>query len=273
MTRRYYSARKLGRKLQGDDLAVLVSAIYQDFSEKDYFVEAFGYFCVDADFVPGFAGQKPELFFVRKLRKNNLWPISEKIKSYTEDDIFDVIELLYDVISKPVDGTFHSYNGCGMHWESFDRAVARAEFRQEINDVLADYKDGFELGQLGEIESKGEPGLESLLQTPLPVQTDSDLRERLEEAIHLYRMRRATLVDRHNAVRMLADIFEKIRPRLDAAISNADERDLFNIANNFGIRHFNDKQKSGYDRALWLSWMFYHYVSTLHLVARKLWPS
>ena len=49
-----------------------------------------------------------------------------------------------------------------------------------------------------------------------------------------------------------------------------DEPELFNIANNFGVRHHNQKQKTGYDQALWLSWMFYLYLSTIHLVARKI---
>jgi hypothetical protein len=49
-----------------------------------------------------------------------------------------------------------------------------------------------------------------------------------------------------------------------------DEPDLFNIANNFGIRHHNQNQKTNYDQALWLSWMFYVYLATIHLVARKI---
>ena len=45
---------------------------------------------------------------------------------------------------------------------------------------------------------------------------------------------------------------------------------MFNIANNFGLRHHNDRQKTGYDTALWLSWMFYLYLATLHVVVRKI---
>lgn len=53
------------------------------------------------------------------------------------------------------------------------------------------------------------------------------------------------------------------------AISSSDEKDLFNIANNFLIRHHNDKQKTDYDANLWLSWMFYIYLSTIHLILRR----
>ena len=47
------------------------------------------------------------------------------------------------------------------------------------------------------------------------------------------------------------------------------ERDLFNLANNFGIRHHNDHQKTSYDANIWLSWMFYFYLATIHVVLRK----
>ena len=69
---------------------------------------------------------------------------------------------------------------------------------------------------------------------------------------------------------MLADILEELRPRLKHVLSRQDEGDLFNIANNFEIRHRNEKQKNQYDKSLWLSWMFYFYLATLHLGIRRL---
>ena len=53
-------------------------------------------------------------------------------------------------------------------------------------------------------------------------------------------------------------------------LNNKDEKALFNIANNFGIRHHNDKQQTNYDPAIWLSWMFYFYLSTIHAVVRMI---
>lgn len=52
-------------------------------------------------------------------------------------------------------------------------------------------------------------------------------------------------------------------------ITSNDEKDLFNIANNLMIRHHNDKQKTDYEIGLWLSWMFYVYLSTIHLILRR----
>lgn len=47
-----------------------------------------------------------------------------------------------------------------------------------------------------------------------------------------------------------------------------DESALFNIANNFWIRHNNRKQKLDYDDEVWLRWMFYVHLSTIHTVLR-----
>jgi hypothetical protein len=78
------------------------------------------------------------------------------------------------------------------------------------------------------------------------------------------------LDDRSQAVRDLADLLEYLLPKVKEFLTSADDADLFNIANNFGIRHHNDKQKTGYDASLWLSWMFYFYLATIHVVSRKI---
>jgi len=41
-------------------------------------------------------------------------------------------------------------------------------------------------------------------------------------------------------------------------------------ANNFSIRHFNDRQKADYESPTWISWMFYVNLSTIHLITRLL---
>jgi hypothetical protein len=80
----------------------------------------------------------------------------------------------------------------------------------------------------------------------------------------------STLDDRRQAVRDLADVLEYLRPKVKVLLTSKDDSDLFNIANNFGVRHHNDKQKTTYDAALWLSWMFYFYLATIHVVLRKI---
>ena len=69
-------------------------------------------------------------------------------------------------------------------------------------------------------------------------------------------------------MKVLADVMEFLRPRLKEVLTNRDESDLFNIANNFGIRHHNTNQKTQYDSTIWCSWMFYHFLATYHAAIR-----
>ena len=87
-------------------------------------------------------------------------------------------------------------------------------------------------------------------------------------AIVKFRRHKATLEDRKEAIRELADVLEFLRPEIKQFIEKKDESDLFNIANNFGIRHHNAEQKINYDKPIWYSWMFYYYLATLHAVLR-----
>jgi hypothetical protein len=62
-------------------------------------------------------------------------------------------------------------------------------------------------------------------------------------------------------------VLEKLRPEVKAEMFRGDEADLFNIANDFSIRHINE-QKINYDSMLWHSWMFYVNLSTIHVITR-----
>ena len=63
---------------------------------------------------------------------------------------------------------------------------------------------------------------------------------------------------------------EYLRPQVKSVLTSKDESDLFNIANNFGIRHHNEAQRTDYDAGIWFSWMFYYYLATIHAVLRLL---
>jgi len=83
--------------------------------------------------------------------------------NYSEDDVFDVIEFLYDNVSKPVKGFYHQFNGCGWHYETFNKEQGQEEFRIVINDLLKDYSKGFELSNKGEILKFLDKGLDTLI--------------------------------------------------------------------------------------------------------------
>lgn len=268
--RKYYSTRKGQTEDPSIDLDLLRKlfvATYRTFEAKHYFDEAFGTECTDTGYTPGTAGADIETFVFRKLRKKSMYPINAE--EYSEGDIFDWIELMYDLVSKPEGGHYHSWNNCGWHYDKYDKPVGQVEFRGEINEILADYSGGYELSPVGEVRQLPEAGLDKLLAAPLPAVIKTTDHDRVLAAIDLFRKRDATKHDRLNAVRMLADVLEPLRNQLSKVITEKDEKDLFHIANAFGIRHNKDDQKSQYD-PVWLSWMFYHYLTTIHVVTRRL---
>jgi hypothetical protein len=272
MPRQFYSIRKgTNPNLKGlplrDTLGLFVR-LFDQLREDGYFDESFGYVCVDAGEVDGKV-RDPELEMLLTIRKTGLWPVHVKAQFYTEDDFFDVLEFLYQYVSKPIDGTMHSYGQCGMHWETFNKVQGQQEFRTKVNGVLAHYEQRFELSASGEVLHKPEAGFEPIFDADLPSK-DQNVLSRVTAAALRYRRHGSTIDDRRQAVRDLADVLEYLRPQVKSLLTSADEKDLFNIANNFGVRHHNDKQRTTYDAGIWLSWMFYFYLSTIHVVLRKI---
>lgn len=272
MPRQYYSHRKgTNPNIKGLPLADVLDLfvrVYNQLRSDGYFDEAFGSYCVDAGEIPGRV-RDPELEMLLNVRKKGLWPVAEKVASYKEDDFFDVLEFLFQYVSKPIDGTMHSYGECGMHWETFNQSLGQQEFRDKVNIILAHYNQRFELSADGDVLHQPEAGFEPIFEADLPT-SDKNVLSRVQTAVLQYRRHGSTVDDRRQAVRDLSDVLEYLRPRVKELLTTADEKDLFNIANNFGIRHHNDKQRTAYDTSIWLSWMFYFYLSTIHVVLRKI---
>ena len=272
MSHKFYSQRTgTNPNLDGlplDDVVDLFIRVFRQMESDGYFSEAFGYWCVDAGNVPGNI-RDIELEILLKIRKRDLWPVDEFYTRYSEDDFLDMIEFLYQYVSKPIDGTMHSFNNCGMHWETYNQQLGQREFAEKINNLLEHYKQRFELSEKGEVLHKPEAGFESIFNADVPSK-DGNVVSRISSATERFRRHGASIDDRRQAVRDLADVLEYLKKDIQKSLTNQDEKDIFNIANNFGIRHHNDRQKTGYDAAIWLSWMFYFYLSTIHVVLRKI---
>jgi hypothetical protein len=191
------------------------------------------------------------------------------IEGFDEDTLFDIIELYHDTISYPVKGYYHSYAQCGYHYSAFDAIKGQGEYRKEINEILTDYENGYELNNDGQIVLLLAPGLNELTSAAIPTNTNEEtkIKNKVEWAVKKYRDRHSTIIDRREAVRELADVLEYLKPTLQSEMLTADEKALGNIANNFAIRHNNSNQKEDCSLA-WLSWIFYLYLSTIHLCLR-----
>jgi len=271
--RRYYSTRT-GKNPHAVnyDLTTLIKLFkdfYLGFLEVGYFQEHFGYYCVDEGDVAGKLGSNIDAQIFSRLKKDNLWPINEKCERYSEEDIFDIIEFLYDHVSKPLEKEVHhhTFNNCGDHYKFFDKESGQQEFREQINIFLFDYKERYELSDQGEILGTPEEGLEDLFITSLPPYDPINVEPRIQSAINKFRRYRSDLDEKRGAIRDLAEVLEFLRSQVKKTL-NKDEGDLFNIANNFGIRHHNENQKQDYDKEIWYNCLFYYYLVMIRTCLR-----
>ncbi len=268
----YYSVRTgknpLSERFDLDTLRELFKTLFIYFEDEGYFQESLGYECVDAGFIPGSLGHDLNGALLLELRKRDLTPIRSKIEEYTEDDLFDIIEFLHEHCSKPIERHYHSWSDCGWHCDTFERELGRQEFRAKVNKILALYGPGYELSVDGELLGVAETGLEGLFEAPIPDIDPDNISARVEAARLKFRRYRSSMDERRDAIRDLADVLEFMRPDLKGALTTKDEKDIFNLANNFGIRHHNAGQKTQYDKPIWYSWMFYYYLATIHASIR-----
>lgn len=268
--KRYYSQRTGKKNMEMDFIALrkIFFSVYKEFSDRAYFDEYLDDYCPDTGGNSGKVGDV-SAYILRKLRKDNLWPIYEKWESYTEEDIFDMIEFLFDYISAPIDKdtNYHSFYN-HTHYKYFDQEKGREEFKDIINEILNDYGPGYEIGANGEIYTFVQEEFRPLLTAPIPTTDQDNIESKITKAVDKFRRYGSTLDERREAVRSLADCLEYLRKDIEKVIAKKDDADLFNIANNFGIRHHNDKQKTNYESAIWLSWMFYFYLATIHACIR-----
>ncbi|HVC08020.1 MAG TPA: hypothetical protein VND98_10605 [Solirubrobacterales bacterium] len=235
---------------------------------RDFFQQAFGYYCVDQDEVSGELPD-PSAHFYRLTGRENVWPYEKYGGEYDLDTLVEVIEALHDLVSEPVEGRYHSFNDCGWHYETFDLEAGRREFRAQVNDTLRLAEPALRLQENGEVVLLHSEELEKLLNAPLPPgdQKDDLVVTKIADARQLFRSRHSDVGDRRRAVRELADVLEAIRPDVKTELLSGDERDLFNIANNFAIRHNNTAQKREYGE-LWIGYIFQLFLANVHLVLR-----
>jgi hypothetical protein len=97
--------------------------------------------------------------------------------------------------------------------------------------------------------------------------SDGSTGDRLRHAIALFRARTATEHDKRSAAMVLALVLEERRLLLKEELLSKDEGVLFRIANEFAIRHQNDKQREDYDPAS-RDWIFWWYLATIELTDR-----
>lgn len=229
------------------------------FEHENYFAQRLGFDCVDGY---GELDATPESELERRVGKPALW--SSDPESWAPDDLWDFIEIFHDLAARPTRSSLHTWNECGWHPLRFSRASGQALYRWKMNELLAttafDLRladDGEDVGRLVRASSGPLAELVSDVLVAAPL-------DEVNHAIALFRSRDGGRPEKRSAIVALARILEERRSLLKAELFKADEGALFDIANNFDVRHSNRKQKTQYDDAF-LDWVFYWYLATIQL--------
>jgi hypothetical protein len=233
----------------------------------DLLVESFGQECPDHPdgWIPGREGPIEDRILI-DLQREELWPPSEHASHYDLDALYDLVEFVYDHVSNPIGGRWHSYFN-HTHWEEFEKRPAQDAFRRDVNRILSRADPPVELHEDGHIRLIPAEGFEQLVDAQLPESTPIAVAGRVRAAIAAYKNSRSP-DDLRNAVRDLGDALEALRRDAKLLLSKKDERDLFEVLNKFAIRHLDDKQRADYDAPPYHRWMFYVLLATVHLVLR-----
>ena len=267
MTRRYYSSRKKPGRLTLKELYSKLQNLYMLFRNKDYFKGKAGITKTD---LPDVIKHEAAIALTFQLFPIEKW--SEQ--DITEDHVFDALEFLYDHVSRPGEWVaMTSETGWNYYdYDEYDAKRGREDFREKANAFLADYKSGYELTEEGIVLARGTEGLQPILDAEIIPYDEANVDSKVRNAIVKWRNRHLALAEKREAIRELADVFEwfKKTKGLATVLDGKDESAIFDLANNFAIRHHNPSQKGNYDRAIWYSWIFHFYLATYHAAVRLL---
>lgn len=268
--RPYWRERKAGHIARGPIARGSVVRefvrLIHEFDDAGYLESRFGKDCVDDP-----RDDTAVLLFQRELGVDDAWPLDQDRLAENLDLFFDVVELLHDHVSRPTTRTLHPYAGCGWHHGSFQGEPGRVAYRWRVNKILERSDLGLRMAEEGEDIGRlvtATDDARSLLVQAVIARKDSGPADQVRHALALFRERGADRNQKRSAVAVLALVLEERRHSVLAdALANSDRGALFDIANNFHIRHQDAKQKRNYDD-YYLDWIFWVYLSSIELTNR-----
>jgi hypothetical protein len=146
-------------------------------------------------------------------------------------------------------------------------------YRWKVNELLARTDLGLRLADTGPDTGRlvHVPGDDrDRLVTQALATPDATGWPTVEHAVERFRSRTASREDKRLAVVALAGLLEERQQQLrPAGLLRKDEDALFNIANNFNLRHRNARQQSDYSEDF-LEWLYWWYLATVELTDRLL---
>ena len=249
-----------------EEIARRVYRLVKNFDQQHFFSETVGFECIDGY---GDSESSPATELSERVGKPDLW--MGTVAEWSEDDLCDFIEVFHDLAARPTCETYHSFGGCGWHPASYARRSGQALYRWQMNELLDSTSLGLRLADDGEDVGRLVHSPAGELST-LIAETLAEPGERaaeVEHAVHLFRARQGSRVDKRSSIVARAGILEQRRALLKEELLKPGEGALFQIANKFDLRHRDASQLAAYDDDF-LEWIFYWYLATVRLTEHLL---
>jgi len=269
--RRKYYTERMGRPkkpLRLKDLQLIIKIIFEEYNNMNYFDGAFGYICVDEGYFPGRNNLTLEDHLIRTFIGKEIYPIEDNYESFNIGTCFDLIEYFYDNIGVPIDPYYHHWNNCGLHVHQVDYDKGKMEFRERINPYLSRCGEGYELMLNGEVYSKIPDTLAPIINNSNNSGDEENIDAKVKRAKSKFLHHSSSLDEKEESIRILADVLEFVRKDIKEYMLRSDENRLFEIANQFGIRHHNIEQKIDFNKNIWFEWIFYSYLNSINTIIK-----
>jgi hypothetical protein len=255
----YFSTRTGTKIIKLEDFYNRFKSMLIDFEGRDYFKEKLKLYRNSRD--KNYVNTKSKSNIGIKIYPFDSWSNKQQKEIY----FFDTIEFLFRFVSKPGEfGYISDHTGCNTEdYLSYDEKKGKNEFRYEMNILLRAYGNGYELQNKGMILFRGDDTV-NFIKTEFPKYGNPNIDFEIDCAIKWWKNRNQSIEEKKQAILKLAGVLEYLKQDriLSTVLENKDTRDLFNIANNFGLRHNNPDQKIDFDKDIWYDWIFQYYLNT-----------
>lgn len=202
----------------------------------------------------------------------DIWPLRP---GWTDPLFFDLVELVHDLVARPRGREVVKHRGesgwC-WHFDLFDVQTGQDVYRWQVDRLFTRHDVGLKFsadpGTAGRLVRLAGDDRDELVRRALASPDHRD-RAEIQHAVGQFRDRNASRQTKRSATAALGRILEDRRGLLKAELLSKDEGALFQIANQFDIRHRSAGQRSDYDDA-YLDWVFWWYLATVELTDRLL---
>jgi len=154
--------------------------------------------------LPPLLSPDPTIFFINNLQSKEIYPICEFYPDYTEEQLFTVIEILYDKIS------VYDYSN-----NILESKPMKEEFAMQINNVLKLYDVGYFLEPTSGTVTKGaNEAVKNMLSEDYSEILPTDIMTKMRSAIKMYYRFDSSMEYKKQAIVTLAAILENQRNKL-----------------------------------------------------------